>query len=347
MALRSVGAMFSGIDTARLHLRAYTAGDVDSFTALRDDPDVARLQNWQLPWRREQSERFIASLSDQPTADGWWHVAVCAREGGQHIGDVCFGFTFGLRSAEIGFSFRPEFQGQGYAFEAADALVAWLFDTVAPTRIWGMLHPDNHPSAVLLERLGMRFEGHTKSSFWLGDDNSDDLIYGMTRADWESWRTRPRDAPANVEVVPVAPDNAAALRRLVTHKSQERFVAPMLYSFAEAMYPEPEAEYDVVPVLRAVLADGEPVGFIMYSDVARGQDDPYLWRFLVDRRHQQRGIGRRALRIFHDQLRADGMNAVYVSWVPGRGGPERLYLSEGYELTGEVDDDEVVARKAL
>lgn len=339
--------MFAGIDTARLRLRSYTAEDVDSFTALRNDPAVARYQAWELPYGRERAEQLITSLSDGPAPDDWWHVAVCERDDGRHVGDLCVGFTFGLRSAELGFSFLPQHWGRGYAFEAADALVAHLFDTVSPTRVWGMLHPDNHPSAVLLERLGMRFEGHTKSSFWVGDENSDDLIYGMTREDWEAWRTRPRAAPATVEVVPITVANAAAARRLVTHKSQERFVAPMLWSFAEAMYPEPDEDYDVVPVLRAVVADGEVVGFIMYADVARGQDQPYLWRFLVDRRHQQRGIGRRALHALYEQLRAAGAAAVDVSWVPGRGGPERLYLSEGFEPTGEVDDDEIVARKLL
>ena len=246
------------------------------------------------------------------SADGRRLVArrgLCARVGSTSA--TCASASRSGCARRIG-SFRPEFQGQGYAFEAADALVAWLFDTVAPTRIWGMLHPDNHPSAVLLERLGMRFEGHTKSSFWLGDDNSDDLIYGMTRADWESWRTRPV-TPRQRQVVPVAPDNAAALRRLVTHKSQERFVAPML-SFAgrcTRARSEVRRRAGVAPV----LADGEPVGFIVLGCRARpGRSVPVA---LPRRRHQQRHRPAGATDLPRPTAgRQDERGG--VSWVPGQ-----------------------------
>ncbi len=77
------------------------------------------------------------------------------------------------------------------------------------TRVEGMLHPDNPASAMVLERVGMLFEGHTRSSFWVGDENSDDWLYGMTRADWEAWRDRPRSRPDEVRLVEITPDNAA------------------------------------------------------------------------------------------------------------------------------------------
>lgn len=75
--------------------------------------------------------------------------------------------------------------------------------------------------------------------------------------------------------------------------------------------------------------------------------EPYLWRFLVDRRHQGRGIGGTALGIWLDDMRAAGHAAVGVSWVPGHGGPEGFYLRNGFEPTGEVRDGEIVARRVL
>ena len=75
-------------------------------------------------------------------------------------------------------------------------LSSTVFEELDVTRAFGMLHPDNPASAVLLERTGFLFEGHTKLSYWLGEENSDDLIYGLIRPDWEHWRDRPRQPPA-------------------------------------------------------------------------------------------------------------------------------------------------------
>ena len=49
-----------------------------------------------------------------------------------------------------------------------------------------MLHPDNPASAMVMERNGFLFEGHTRSSFWLGGEVSDDWIYGLLQPDWHA-----------------------------------------------------------------------------------------------------------------------------------------------------------------
>lgn len=73
------------------------------------------------------------------------------------------------------------------------------------------MHPDNPPSARVLEACGLMFEGLTRQSFWVGDECSDDMLYGMTRSDWEAWRDRPRRRPGVVELVPVTADNVRAV----------------------------------------------------------------------------------------------------------------------------------------
>ena len=51
----------------------------------------------------------------------------------------------------------------------------------------------------------------------------------------------------------------------------------------------------VEPWFRAIAADGELVGFIMVAEPLPTQPHPYLWRLMVDWRHQGRGIGRAAI----------------------------------------------------
>jgi diamine N-acetyltransferase len=48
-----------------------------------------------------------------------------------------------------------------------------------------------------------------------------------------------------------------------------------------------------------------------------------------------------------DHLRTIGASEVFTSWVPGDGSPEGFSLRLGFEPTGELDDDEIVARLTL
>jgi GNAT superfamily N-acetyltransferase len=193
----------------------------------------------------------------------------------------------------------------------------------------------------------MRFEGHTRASFWLGDDNSDDLIYGMTRADRDEWQARPRPRPDSVRFVEITDENFSAVVRLATHKSQERFVAPVMQSLAEALVPPVEHGVTVVPWYRAVEADGELVGFVMLARSQPGAEVPWLWRLLIDRRHQRRGIGSQVIDLVADQCRAWGDTTLLASWGPGKGSPEPVYLARGFVPTGEILDGEIVARLEL
>jgi len=92
------------------------------------------------------------------------------------------------------------------------------------------------------------------------------------------------------------------------------------------------------------VVDGELVGFVMLAERTARHPEPYLWRLLVDRRHQRRGIGDRVLDLLVDRLRRAGAPSLLVSWVPGRGSPAPFYLRRGVRPTGVVDDGEIGAR---
>src|SRR5690606_13875020 len=176
----------------------------------------------------------------------------------------------------------------------------------------------------------------------------DNMFYSMTAADRRAWRDRPRALPDEVRLVELTHENRRDYQKLRTHRSQERFVATVEQSYADALFPDPEKGHPVVPVLRGIEADGQPVGFLMYAAaVNEGTPDPNLWRLLVDRRHQGRGIAARALQMWLEDLRTAGHSAVATSWVQAPGGPEPFYLKAGFTLTGEMDDGEVVARRDL
>jgi RimJ/RimL family protein N-acetyltransferase len=341
-----VAAVFAPLSTDRLTIRALRQDEATNLCAWRNEPEAARFQAWALPFPQERADEMVRSaMADGGPVDGhWWTGGVELRSTGELIGELVVNLTNGARTAEVGYTFTHTAWGRGYAVEGLTALLDWLFLQFPLTRAWGRMYPENRASAMVLERVGMTYEGHHQLSFWLDDENSDDWIFGMTRAGWEAWRDRPRTAPDEVRLVPITPANAYAVRALRTHQTQRSFVAPVVDSFADALVPEIVDGLPAVPWLRAIEADGELVGFVMLALPDAQHASPFLWRLLIDRMHQRRGIGSRVLDLVVDECRAWGPASLLTSWGQGKGSPERFYLTRGFVPTGRlVDGTEVEA----
>jgi diamine N-acetyltransferase len=146
-----------------------------------------------------------------------------------------------------------------------------------------------------------------------------------------------------VRLDPITGDNVGQVFALAVAPGQEDFVAPNPWSLAEAY-----AEYDIAWP-RAIVDDDTVVGFLMLEiDPQDENGRPFwLWRLMIDAAHQRRGHGRAALDLAVEHVRSLGAQEFFTSWVPGDGGPEQFYVDYGFEPTGELDDDEIVARLDL
>ena len=160
---------------------------MDSLHARLNDPDVAKYQSWTTPVTRDYAETLIAGsmTMEGPENDEWWMAAVTDRETGEVYGDISLKLTWDSHCAEVGYNFGSRHWGNGYAVEAVGAVVDYLFETLQVTRAFATPHPENLASSMVLERTGFLHEGHTRNSYWLGGDNSDDWLYGQTPQDWQ------------------------------------------------------------------------------------------------------------------------------------------------------------------
>ena len=141
--------------------------------------------------------------------------------------------------------------------------------------------------------------------------------------------------PDRVELREITDDNRAAVEALAVAPGQERFVADVRRSLADA------AGAPTYPYVRAIYAGTEPVGFLMLDE--DGPDGHYLWRLLIDGRYQGRGYGRAALDLLTAYVRTrPGGDVLVLSAVPGEGSPIPFYQRYGFQLTGEVKDGEHV-----
>jgi diamine N-acetyltransferase len=100
----------------------------------------------------------------------------------------------------------------------------------------------------------------------------------------------------------------------------------------------------LVPWMRGVKADGDYVGFVMIAEISETNPEPYLWRLLIDRYHQRRGIASRVLEMLVEECKEMGATTLLTSWGEGKGSPRPFYLKHGFVPTGEIVDDETEAR---
>ena len=178
---------FTEVAGERVVLRRFHPGDVTEFVAYRSSPAIARYQSWDAPYPREEGDRFVqAIMKDHPdTAGEWFQFAVALRATGQLIGDcAAMPLADDPRQCEIGFTLAQRYQGHGYATEAVRLLIGYLLTVRGKHRVIAYCDRRNAASAAVLERLGMRREGHLRESTWAKGEWTDDLLYAVLDHEW-------------------------------------------------------------------------------------------------------------------------------------------------------------------
>jgi RimJ/RimL family protein N-acetyltransferase len=94
--------------------------------------------------------------------EGFGLYLVERREDGAPIGMCGLIKRDSLEDVDLGFAFLPRYWGQGYAREAAAAVLAHGRSAFGLARVVAITDPDNASSARLLEKLGMSLEKKVK-----------------------------------------------------------------------------------------------------------------------------------------------------------------------------------------
>ena len=149
------------IATSRLTIRPFTLDDAAFIVELVNDPD----------WLRFIGDKAVASeedarcyLTNGPLAmyqrHGFGLCAVERTNDRSTIGMCGLVRRAGLEDVDIGYAFLPRGRGQGFAIEAAEAMLDHGLATIGLRRIVAITNPDNAASTRVLEAIGLRFERH-------------------------------------------------------------------------------------------------------------------------------------------------------------------------------------------
>jgi len=177
------------IETERLILRPFREGDAADLFAYLHAPTAICFLSQTL------ADLPAAEIAVQKRALDRGSLAICLKETGQVIGDLFGGGAEeedDAQTTSVGWNLNPQFGGQGYAFEAARALLDHLFRERDFRRIYAYVEDHNTPSQRLCEKLGMRREGVFIEFVSFTKDDTGNPIYENTmqyailRREWTS-----------------------------------------------------------------------------------------------------------------------------------------------------------------
>ena len=175
------------LQTARLRLRPFADTDAEPLFALQSSAHVLRY--WDAPpWTDPaRAARFI-DASRQLADDGTGaRLAIDRTSDGAFIGWCSLTrWTPDHRSAALTYCLHDAVWGQGYATEAASALLRWAFDTLDLNRVQAEADTRNIASARVLEKLGFVREGTLREDCVVAGEVSDSWVYGLLRREWRA-----------------------------------------------------------------------------------------------------------------------------------------------------------------
>ena len=176
------------LTTPRLTLREFRAADWQAVWRYQNHPDYLRYYPWTERAPEDVQEfvgMFVRWQAEQPRRK--YQLAIDLTASGALIGNC------GLRleaadahEGDIGYELAPEHWGNGYATEAARAMVRFGFEDLGLHRVWSWCIADNTASANVLRKVGLREEGRQREKEFFKGRWWDTLLFAMLEEDWRT-----------------------------------------------------------------------------------------------------------------------------------------------------------------
>jgi [ribosomal protein S5]-alanine N-acetyltransferase len=174
------------LQTERLILRPLELSDIPQLVPLIGASEVAattlRIPH---PYTEQHAREFItlqsASAQQAPIAG----QAITRKQDNQLIGGIGLQVDDTHKRAELGYWIGVPFSGNGYATEAARAMLAHGFGNLQLHRIFASHFTGNTASAGVLKKIGMRHEGCQRDHILKWGKFLDSELYGILRSEWE------------------------------------------------------------------------------------------------------------------------------------------------------------------
>ena len=148
--------MTTVLETGRLRLRELEPDDIDALIEILGDPVAMR--HYPAPFDRERVAGWIAWARASYAANGFGLWAVIRRSDGRFLGD-CGPMLQPVEDRlipEVGYHIVAAEQGRGYATEAAQACVDWVFAHTSHDIVCSLVAPENASSRAVARKVHRR-----------------------------------------------------------------------------------------------------------------------------------------------------------------------------------------------
>ncbi|MEK5476486.1 GNAT family protein [Paenibacillus sp. FSL R5-0407] len=172
------------LETKRLILRDFYKEDWIKVHQYCSDEEVTKYTYWG-PNSEDQTREFInKNIGSQhivPRTN--YELAVIDKSNDELIGNCCINVDGS--NAEIGYCISKNYWGCRYATEVSKALLSYGFKELGIQRIYATCRPENLRSARVMEKIGMKKEGHIREHFYTRNRWYDSYLYSIIKLDVE------------------------------------------------------------------------------------------------------------------------------------------------------------------
>ena len=175
------------LETERLLLRDFVKDDWKRVLEYQSDPLYLRYYEW-TERTPEAAREFVSWFLDHQVQEPRikFQLAIVLKSNNQLIGNCGIRMdTANAFEGDVGYELDPKHWDRGYATEAAHAMVDFGFTNFGLHRVWSWCIADNLGSAHVLEKLGMRREGHLRENEFYKGRWWDTLMYGILVDEWQ------------------------------------------------------------------------------------------------------------------------------------------------------------------
>jgi ribosomal-protein-alanine N-acetyltransferase len=170
--------------TERLILRPHSVWDADDLQKLINDKDVASTTlNIPHPYTLEDAIDFLSKREGSYEETGSPQFAI-AHKDGYFIGGIGMSLNKEHENAEIGYWIGKPYWGKGYCTEAASAVVKYGFEVMGLNRIHATHMTRNPASGRVMQKIGMKYEGHLRQNKKKWDKFEDMELYGILKSEY-------------------------------------------------------------------------------------------------------------------------------------------------------------------
>ncbi len=175
------------LETERLYLREVEESDTYDMYEYAQLPNVGPVAGWEPHISPSYTKSVIKMFRNKYQYGQLGVFAIVLKSTGKMIGTVELHTYVKGHKAELGYTVSPYFWGNGYAYEASKAVIAWGFDELMLKRIECSAYTTNFQSNRVCEKLKLTYEGIKRKGYMLYDGSVHDVsCYSITDDDFYS-----------------------------------------------------------------------------------------------------------------------------------------------------------------